>query len=57
MSARPDPHGRWICNLCEQTGLDGLGGWQHHYISRHWRLERERLHLYAQPGTRYGGQS
>lgn len=46
---------RWICNLCEAEGLDGRGGWQLHYIRQHFRLERERLHLYAQPGARYGG--
>lgn len=46
---------RWICNLCEAEGLDGRGGWQLHYIRQHFRLERERLHLYAQPAARYGG--
>ena len=27
----------WNCHICGAIGLGGLGGFQHHYITDHWR--------------------
>jgi hypothetical protein len=27
----------WHCHICGKNGVGGKGGWQHHYISDHWR--------------------